>query len=189
MSEDERSDLLESMATSSQRLQRMVSDLLTVSRLEAGAVRLQAAPVRVDALLAQTVASARARRPDAAVMASCPPDLVVTADRDRLAQAVDNLIANALVHGRPPVTVRARAVGDRIEIRVHDHGPGVSSAMRPRLFERFAAGGPGKGGTGLGLFIVRELARAHGGEAFYLPTPAGGATFAISLPRHPAETS
>ena len=183
MSSGERSDLLESMATSSQRLQRMVSDLLTVSRLETRAVRLQMAPVHLDALLAQAASRARASRPEADIVAFCPPDLVVTADRDRLAQAVDNLITNALLHGRAPVTVRVRDAEDRIEIRVHDHGDGVSSQMRPRLFERFAAGGPGKGGTGLGLFIVRELARAHGGDAAYVPTPAGGATFVISLPR------
>jgi hypothetical protein len=73
--------------------------------------------------------------------------VVVSGDRDRLAQAVDNLIGNALRHGVPPVEVHARAVGEDIEIAVQDAGPGVSDEMRPRLFERFATG-HGLGGTG-----------------------------------------
>jgi PAS domain S-box-containing protein len=184
MSAQERTDLLESMASSSDRLQRMVSDLLTVSRLEARAVRLQLAPVPLASVLNQAAAAARTGRPEAEITVSCPPELVVQADRDRLAQAIDNLLANALRHGVPPVSVSVRETDSTVEIRVHDSGAGVPAGMRDRLFQRFAAGGPGKGGTGLGLFIVRELAKAHDGDAFYVPTPDGGAEFAISLPRY-----
>jgi PAS domain S-box-containing protein len=182
MSDDERMEMLGSISSSSDRLQRMVSDLLTVSRLEAKAVRLQTDVVPLEPVLSQAVARFRASQPGAHITVDCPSDLMVRADRDRLGQAIDNLVANALRHGEPPVSVVGRDRDGRIEIRVQDSGPGVSPGMRNRLFQRFAAGGPGKGGTGLGLFIVRELARAHGGDASYVPTPEGGAAFAITLP-------
>ena len=108
----------------------------------------------------------------------------VLADPDRLAQSLDNLIGNALRHGASPVQVRVAPGPAMVEIRVSDLGPGVTAEMQPRLFERFATGDT-KAGTGLGLFIVRELARAQGGEASYEPgsheEPAGA--FVISLPR------
>ena len=118
-----------------------------------------------------------------------PPDLVadlplvqVRGDQDRLAQALENLLTNALRHGRPPVEVSADHRRGRVLVRVVDHGPGVAPAMRPRLFQRFATGLT-TGGTGLGLFIVRELARAHGGEACYQePTTGHPGGFVLELP-------
>jgi signal transduction histidine kinase len=114
----------------------------------------------------------------------------VPADRDRLTQALDNLLGNALRHGVPPVrVVGRRRPGDdsTVAIRVSDHGSGVAAEMQPRLFSRFATG-RSRGGTGLGLYIVRELSRAHGGDAFYDPPsperpeePAGA--FVVSMPR------
>jgi signal transduction histidine kinase len=79
--------------------------------------------------------------------------------------------------------VRAASGPGGVQIRVSDEGPGVSSAIQPRLFDRFATGRQ-RGGTGLGLFIVRELARAQGGDAFYEPASAqtSGGTFVIVLP-------
>jgi len=90
---------------------------------------------------------------------------------------VDNLVLNALRHGEPPVHVTASGGGGQVEIVVRDAGEGVAEDLRDRLFERFATGS--RHGTGLGLFLVRELARAHGGEASY--RPADGA-FVLSLP-------
>jgi PAS domain S-box-containing protein len=184
MGEDERASLLESVTSSSQRLQRMVADLLTVSRLDSNAVHLRRVTLAVDALLTQAAARARASNPALEITVRCPPEhLTIRADPDRLGQAVDNLVVNAARHGAPPVELTARTSGDRVEIRVRDHGPGITEPMRERLFQRFASGGPGKGGTGLGLFIVRELARMHGGDAWHAPSPGPGAVFVLSLPR------
>jgi hypothetical protein len=80
------------------------------------------------------------------------------------------------------VTVSARELDERVEIRVADSGTGVPDAVRPRLFDRFSSGTP-RGGTGLGLYIVREIARAHGGEAHYELAEDGRPTFVIDLPR------
>jgi PAS domain S-box-containing protein len=180
---DERADLSQSMATSSGRLQRLLSDLLTASRLESNAIHLEMQVVDITALLNRSVAAARAAVPDADVDLVEPVPLHVLGEPDRLGQAIDNLISNALRHGVPPVSVRADRRADRVEITVSDRGEGVAEGMGNHLFERFATGAH-RGGTGLGLFIVRELAKAHGGDAWYAPAADGSSTFVLSLPAH-----
>ena len=85
-------------------------------------------------------------------------------------------------HGAPPVAVSARVRDDEVELRVTDAGPGVPVELGPRVFDRFATAGP-TSGTGLGLYLVREIARIHGGEALYRP-PADGSptTFLVRFP-------
>jgi signal transduction histidine kinase len=104
-------------------------------------------------------------------------------DRDRLAQAVENLLLNACRHGGSPVRVTFEEEESTVRLRVDDSGTGVSPDVRSRLFERFASGG--RGGTGLGLYIVRQLARTHGGDAYYEPPTSGhsSGTFVLALPR------
>jgi PAS domain S-box-containing protein len=182
LTQTERRDLLESMAVSTTRLQRLLRDLLIAARLEAKVVRLELEDLDLSALLARTVAAARTAHPSAEIELDAPPELRVRGEPDRLAQAVDNLIINALRHGAPPVAVRVESRDEHVEIAVSDAGPGVPSDVRPRLFERFASGSP-HSGTGLGLFIVRELARAHGGDAWYDTGGDGRPRFLISLPR------
>ena len=187
---DERTELVSAMTNSASRLRRLLADLLTVSRLEASALEIRTETVRVDDVLGQAVAVARRSHPDAEIVTHVPAALAVTADRDRLAQALENLLDNAVRHGAPPVHVAAKAGGTgTVEIRVHDAGPGVPAPVRSRLFSRFATGAA-PGGTGLGLFIVRELVRAQGGDTTYEPgppeSPAG--TFVIRLPRASAPT-
>ena len=89
---------------------------------------------------------------------------------------LDNLISNAVQHGQPPVRIGASVREGLVEIAVQDAGAGVPPEARRRLFERF---GTTTGGTGLGLYIVRELARAHGGDAAYRETDAA---FVLILP-------
>ena len=103
--------------------------------------------------------------------------LHVRADADRLAQMVENLITNALRYGAAPVEITAESDGPTVAIVVRDAGPGIPEEMRARLFERFATSS--QGGTGLGLYIVRELAHAQGGDASYR---AEDAAFVITLP-------
>jgi PAS domain S-box-containing protein len=181
LTHDERAELSESMTASAARLQRLLSDLLMAARLESKAVHLEVRDVDLSDVLARTVAAARAAVPDVQIELAAPPGLHVLGEADRLAQAVDNLLNNAVRHGRSPVLVRADVLGDRIDIAVSDRGPGVSADVVDRLFDRFATGSP-TGGTGLGLFIVRELARAHGGDARYEPNEGGSARFVLSLP-------
>jgi PAS domain S-box-containing protein len=181
---DERTELVDAMVRSTGRLRRLVADLLTASRLEASSLEMRLEDVRVTDVLDRAVAVVRHTSPDAQILAEVPAGLAVTADHDRLAQALENLLGNALRHGASPVHVTAeKTESGSVEIRVRDSGPGVPEAVRPRLFSRFATGAS-SGGTGLGLFIVRELARAQGGDATYEPGPPGsaGGEFVIRLP-------
>jgi signal transduction histidine kinase len=181
---EERTELLDAMTSSTARLRRLVADLLTASRLEASSLEMRLETVGVGDVVDKAVAVARRAHPGAEVVVQVPAGLAVTADPDRLAQALENLLGNALRHGSSPVHVAATPTEPgTVEIRVRDSGPGVPEAVRPRLFGRFATGAT-TGGTGLGLFIVRELARAQGGEATYEPAPPGsaGGDFVIRLP-------
>jgi len=180
LTEQERSELFESVRLGAGRLQRLLNDLLTASRLESKRIRPSLQPVDLGEVLARSVAALKAATAEGAIALDCRPGLTVLGEPDRLAQAVDNLLANAVRHGRPPVSVQARPIEDRIEIAVSDAGPGVEPSVRDRLFQRFATGGT-RGGTGLGLFIVRELARAYGGDAWYEPEPAPSGRFVLSL--------
>jgi signal transduction histidine kinase len=166
------------------RLTRLADDLLVLARSDEGRLPLRREPLDThDVLrdLERRNASAYAAGGRTLVLREeVEGGAVVLADADRLAQALDNLIANALRHGRAPVEVAAQQCGATIEITVRDSGPGVAADIQPRLFQRFATGTK-RGGTGLGLFIVRELARAHGGDAWYRPID-GGSEFVLSLP-------
>lgn len=189
LTEEERRELLEGMTSSAGRLRRLLSDLLTASRLQASALEVERAPVDVGTLVEAAAQRARRAHPGVAVDVDAAAGLVVEGDADRLGQAVDNLIGNALRHGVPPVRVRAHADGESVEIAVRDGGSGVSEEMRDRLFDRFATGRAG-GGTGLGLYIVRQLARTHRGDATYRPGADGtSGSFVITLPRHAAPRS
>jgi PAS domain S-box-containing protein len=183
LTDEERDGLLEAMTTGTTRLRRLLDDLLTASRLQASALEMRPEMVPVRDVVREAVTTARRTHPEAEIVLDVPPGITVNADRDRLAQALDNLLDNALHHGAPPVQVGAASGPGEVRIRVSDHGPGVSSAMQPRLFDRFATGRH-RGGTGLGLFIVRELARAQGGDVFYEPASEGtsAGAFVIVLP-------
>jgi hypothetical protein len=178
LDEPERKELLDAMSSSTVRLRRLLDDLLTASRLQASALSMRTERVSVAPLVADAVAGAKRRHPEAEVTGDVAEELDVVGDRERLAQVLDNLIGNAVRHGVPPVRVTAVRRDDAVELRVVDSGAGVSADVQPRLFERFATGAAK--GTGLGLYIVREIARAHGGDATYQTTPE--AAFVITLP-------
>jgi signal transduction histidine kinase len=184
LGEEERGDILQGMTASASRLRRLLGDLLTASRLERRALPLHPAPVNVAEVVNDAVSTTLRTHPEVEVHVAGVADVNVLADRDRLAQSLDNLIGNAVRHGASPVQVQVQPGAAMVDIRVSDLGPGVAAEMQPRLFERFVTG-DSRGGTGLGLFIVRELARAQGGDASYEPAsldqPAGA--FVISLPR------
>jgi signal transduction histidine kinase len=146
--------------------------------------------VAVEAIVDGAVDTARRANPTADVVVADIPVVHVQGDQDRLSQALENLLTNAIKHGAPPVEVSVTVEEDTVALRVADHGRGVSQAMVGRLFDRFATGLE-KGGTGLGLFIVRELARAHGGDATYDPPGRGYpvGSFVMTLPVAAAPTT
>jgi PAS domain S-box-containing protein len=179
----EREDLLVGMGASASRLRRLLDDLLTASRLQSSRLKLERVPVDVGQVVTECVATQRRTHPDVVIEASVEGAVDVMGDAGRLGQVVDNLVNNALLHGAPPVRVTARGDGDDVVVEVQDSGGGVSPETQVRLFDRFSTG-RARGGTGLGLFIVRQLARAHGGDASYRPAEGDlPGAFVVRLPR------
>jgi PAS domain S-box-containing protein len=178
LDDEERTELLAGLQSSSARLQRLLGDLLTTSRLQEAALDLDLRELDLAETLAPVLQRLRLAHPDVVVESEFGAGVRAVVDADRLAQIVDNLLANAVSYGRSPIRVSTRQVGDEAEVRVHDAGPGVPPELRGRLFERFAS--RGARGTGLGLHIVRELARAQGGDVTYVSEDNA---FVVRLPR------
>jgi signal transduction histidine kinase len=171
----ERRDMVASLARGGQRLSRLVDDLFTSARLESGALELERSEFELIQLLTEIAGDTGGD--DVRVEGD---EVTVFADRGRTQQMITNYLTNALRHGRPPVDVKVSVDGPLALVKVSDAGPGVRESVVPRLFARFSGSGSADS-TGLGLFIVRELARAQGGDAWYEPDPAGTA-FVFSLP-------
>jgi signal transduction histidine kinase len=174
---------LSTALSQTQHLGSLVSELLDLSRLDAGVVALELEDVSVAELVAETVAEAEVSarvggREVGFVVDVRPPGATVRADRARLHQVLANLLDNAVRHGPPggTVSVLARRVGEQMEIDVRDEGPGIAAADRERVFDRFTRGERAVGGgTGLGLAIARWAVDLHGGRIAVLDPPEPGA--------------
>ena len=169
------------------RLAALVGDVLDTSRIEAGTFGYAFGDVDVGAVLRDAVAAAAIGQDDVRLNADIPRTLPrVRGDQDRLRQLLDNLISNALKysHAGGAIDVDARADNGALRIRVRDAGPGIAPEHQTLIFEKFgrAASRDSKPGTGLGLFIARSFAEAHGGSLEVESTPGEGATFTLTLP-------
>ena len=176
LDDDHRGRLLGAISASAHRLHRLAADLGVASRLQSDTLALLPEELSLERILASAVERAEAADPGVEIVLDVE-DVTFPGDAARLGQAVDNLLDNAVRHGRMPVSLSGRSTADGVRITVHDAGSGVPEDVAPRLFERFAAGA--RGGTGLGLYLVREIARRHGGEASY----EGEGRFVIDLPK------
>ncbi len=148
------------------RLTRLVADLLDLSRLEGGAITLHRRDFPVAEFAHEAVCQATPMLAGVrTVVRVDPPSLTANADTARLHQVLANLLENAARHSPPgaTVTVAARRTGDALQLDVTDEGPGIPAADRERVFERFIRGGSTDGGTGLGLAIARWAVGLHGG--------------------------
>ncbi|WP_310381116.1 GAF domain-containing sensor histidine kinase [Actinoplanes couchii] len=163
-----------------QRLAVIVQEVLDLVSLDAG--RLMAAPVPVR--VAEHVDAALVATATGRVPVVCPPDLEAMVQPGHLDQILTNLISNAAKYGGGVTAIVARRRGPDVTVEVRDEGPGVPPEFRDRLFDRFARAESTAGtvtGTGLGLYIVRELARANGGDVDHHPGENGGSTFVLRM--------
>jgi signal transduction histidine kinase len=180
-------DAVSSAAEEAERLSALAEDLLLLARADRGTVAITRAAVDAgDCLRALSARFAHRAAAGATISTSAPAQLEVLADRRRLEQALGNLLENALDHGARSVHLRARPAGDAlVEFHVTDDGPGFPPEFLPLAFERFARPERSRtgNGAGLGLSIVRAIARAHGGEAHVSNVPGGGAHVCLTLPR------
>lgn len=189
---DEQERFLGTIATESDRMRRLVADLLDASAIDAGIFRVHPDWCDLGLVLDSSVtcaAGADAGRVEVTVDPHLGP---VWADHDRLEQVFVNLVENALRHTPPDTRVRVDAApapatasalpgGPTVDIRISDDGPGVAADVAATLFEPHSTGST-TGGHGLGLAIARGIAAAHGGSLVLDAAAAGGATFVVSLP-------
>lgn len=181
----ERAQLVEAMASSAQRIQRLASDLHAASDTHADALSLQPERLSLRGALVAAADRARAVHPHESVAVEVAQDVELVVDAARLGQALDNLLDNAVRHGRSPVHITGERTNTGVRVLVADSGHGVDQRLETRLFDRFAHAGPA-GGAGIGLNLVREIARSHGGDATYLaPGDGRRATFVLELPIQP----
>ena len=185
-----RAEIADRIADRTAYLQAMVSKLLTAARIDVDLTQSPLERVPVLELTLERLAELGERSGDICV--SCHPRLTAHVNRAELSEMLVNCLENAFTYGSPPIAVRAVERDDWIEIRVHDSGPGVPEEFVPRLFDRFTRE-PGAErraeGSGLGLWIVRSLARANGGDVHYEPGDGGGACFCLTLqPACPSRT-
>ncbi len=167
------------------RLDHMIADLLDTGRLQGGLFHLNARPVDLAALARETADVLQTPETDIRVQA--PAELRGTYDPERLRQALENLLGNALKYApsHTPIMVEvgteAGPEGKRAVLTVHDEGPGIADDLLPTLFDRFARERSSIG-LGLGLYLARGIAEAHGGALMVDSQPGAGTTFRLSLP-------
>jgi signal transduction histidine kinase len=188
--------LLDVAYRNSQRLVRLVTDILDLQKIESGAMTFNMLPVEIGPFLGQAIAASQGFADKYGVtlgLADMPRRAWVRVDPDRLMQVMDNLISNAVKFSTPdiPVTVRVHHLGGRIRIDVHDRGPGVPEEFRSRIFERFAQAEPtaGRSGCGLGLSISKAIVEHLGGRLAFESSPAAGTVFFFDLPEWEAKES
>ncbi len=188
---------LQTVERHANRLTLLIEDLLTISSLEAGQIKLDLQPVAlspaVEKVFGDIKPSADAK--DMKLLNQLPP-LSIPADANRLHQVLSNLVDNAIKYGRAggSVIVGGRALDDgAVEISVQDDGPGIPVDSLERVFERFyrvdKARSRDQGGTGLGLAIVKHIVQAHGGKVWARSEPGRGSTFLFTLAAGESEIS
>jgi two-component system, OmpR family, sensor kinase len=176
----ERDRLEAAVARDTERLGRLVDDLLGLARLEAHPTRT---PVDLATIVRPLIEDAHTRAPSAAITLSVDNDTTVSGDPDALVRVLRNLIDNALAAIQPTgrIDVQLRRRNGYAQALVSDDGPGVPEHERQRIFERFVRLDPSKPGHGLGLAIARRIARQHDGDLTCDSTPTG-ASFTLRLP-------
>ena len=188
LSPEQRESFLALIAHETSRLAELIGDVLDTSRIESGTFSYSFEDVDLARLVRDSAAAAEHGQDEVTVEAvvrePLPP---VRGDRDRLRQVLVNLIDNAVKYSPPGdrVSVEAEQSDSRVVIEVRDRGPGISPEHQRLIFEKFGRANVAehaKPGTGLGLFIARSIAEAHGGALEVRSAPGRGATFRLSLP-------
>jgi PAS domain S-box-containing protein len=187
--EEQRRELLEMIDAQATRLAQVTEEVLLASSLDRGTLRIEQTEVDVDQVARETVRAMRSRLPrDLSLVLRSRRNGLVLGDRDRIEQVLVNLVDNAVKYagGGGTIVVSTRRLRDSVRVSVRDHGPGVPPGERSRIFEKFYRRRPhlmrGPGGTGLGLYISRELVERMGGRMGVRSEPGQGSTFFFDLP-------
>jgi signal transduction histidine kinase len=186
LNDDQKKMMLETVSVDADRLTRLIAELLDVARIDTGRLSLYPRPVDFKVAVDRVVALMRmstGREIAFEIEGELP---TISADPDKFAQVVTNLVDNALRHGEGRVTLTAAAIADAspfegVLLHVDDEGEGISPDIRSRVFTKFWKHGT-RGGSGLGMYIIHGLVTAHGGTVEIDDSPAGGARVSIRWP-------
>jgi len=186
---DTREEFLQVIDEETDRLTELVTNLLDMSRIEAGTLRVDRHPMQLARLLAACAERLRVREPTRVLQVNVPENIPpVLADERRIAQVVDNLLTNAARYSPAgmPLSLGAHVENGRVEVRVVDLGVGIPADKQEQVFEKFFRVDTSDtrrfAGTGLGLAICRGIVQAHGGSIWVQSEPGHGSTFAFTLP-------
>jgi signal transduction histidine kinase len=183
---DQREAFLAVIADETSRLAALVGDVLDTSRIEAGTFAYHFVDVDLAEVLRDSVAAAEIGQDEVRLTSELPPTLPgVRGDAERLRQLIDNLLSNAIKYSNSggEVLIDAHADDGEVIVRVRDNGPGIAPEHQVQIFEKFGrVAGTAKPGTGLGLFLSRSFAEAHGGTLAVESRPGEGATFTLRVP-------
>jgi len=190
--DEQRGEFAEAIENEAQRLNRLVGNLLDLSRIEADSIRPEKAWYDLGSLINEVAGRLRGVTAGHKLTISVPDGLPpVLFDYVEVDQVISNLIENAVKYTPKgtEICVSARAAGDQVEVEVADRGPGIPEAIIPRLFDAFyRASDSGRAkGSGLGLAVAKGLVEAHGGGIRVENREGGGARFVFTLPLHAAE--
>jgi signal transduction histidine kinase len=189
--ESEYRDTLKIVEEQAVRLSRVVDDMFTLARADAGNYPVRRTPMYLDEVIDDVVRGARvmARIKGVEVEAAVVPSAAFTGDEDLVRRMIVNLVDNAVRHTPEGTVVRVELdeTDSGYAIAVKDQGPGIDADIRPHIFERFFRGDASRrstprDGAGLGLALARWIARAHGGDVVLARSSPSGSTFVISLP-------
>jgi signal transduction histidine kinase len=189
LSDEQKKLMLQTVSADSDRLSRLIAELLDVARIDTGRLQMHPRPCDAGVLITRIVESVGAgtARPIVLRVDEGLPEL--WADPDKFTQVFMNLVENGVRHGEGTVSVRVRAVeasddtpfAEGVVVLVDDEGEGIASDLRRQVFTKFWKGGA-RGGSGLGLYIVGGLTKAHGGTVAIEDAPGGGARIMVTWP-------
>jgi two-component system CheB/CheR fusion protein len=181
----------ERMLIQVERMERLITDLLDVGRLQRGTFQIHLEPLHLEPLVVEVVEAAQELTQQPITLEVTGGPFALQGDAGRLEQVLLNLLTNAVTYApqSPQIAVRVRRVGHEAELEVQDAGPGIAATELPHLFSRYYQvehQGPTRGtGLGLGLYIVKEIVTQHGGQISVTSSEGQGATFTVRLPLAP----
>jgi signal transduction histidine kinase len=182
--DDQRKLMLETVDADADRVTRLIAELLDIARIDSGRLQLARYAVDVEELIRDQIAGmVAAGQPEDRFVVTVNPAPLAFADPDKLRQVLANLLENAVRHGEGQVSIAIEATqdGGAVAVTVDDEGPGIPQEMLGRVFTRFWRGNR-RGGTGLGLYIVKGIIEAHGGAITVGRADSGGARFRFTVP-------
>ena len=187
--DDQKRLMLETVDADANRVNRLIAELLDISRIDSGRLELRRQPVDISAAVERHVQAltANGQAPDRFLVRTRQPLPALWADPDKIDQVLGNLLENAVRHGEGTVTIEVAPSSEEngektgTAVTVSDEGPGIPEESMGRVFTRFWRGSK-RGGTGLGLYIVKGIVEAHGGTITVARGPGGGAEFRFILP-------